>query len=257
MEKFTFFCLSFPFRFRCVPVSFLFRFRLHRALRDISAGAGLRTLRVVNFQLRTLILHLCDSTVCLSVTLCDSTTFAMVFSDYTKHRILILEKDGHSPRKIAQLLADEGLSVSATGVYKFLKRYRSTNSIQRSKGSGGKRKISPEIEQLVEQQMRADDETTATQLQSILCQQGHQLSLSTILRCRTQLGWTYRGSAYCQVIRTANKMKRLDWARRNVGGNFSNVVFTDECSIQMETHRRFCCHKRGELPKNKPRQALQ
>lgn len=49
--------------------------------------------------------------------------------------------------------------------------------------------------------MRSDDETTATQLQSILAWKGIYISLATILRNRHQLGWTYRGSAYCQLIR--------------------------------------------------------
>ena len=39
----------------------------------------------------------------------------------------------------------------------------------------------------------------------------------------------------------------------NIGENFNNVIFTDECSIQSESHRRFCCRKRGEPPRNKPR----
>ena len=52
-----------------------------------------------------------------------------------------------------------------------------------------------------------------------------------------------------------NKAKHLEWARPNLGSNFEDVIFTDECSIQKESHRCFCCHKRGELPKNKPRLA--
>ena len=27
------------------------------------------------------------------------------------------------------------------------------------------------------------------------------------------LGWVYRGSAYCQLIRNVNKQKRLEWPR--------------------------------------------
>ena len=47
--------------------------------------------------------------------------------------------------------------------------------------------------------MHADDETTATQLQEMLASHGVYVSLSTILRSRKQLGWVYRGSAYCQL----------------------------------------------------------
>jgi len=105
--------------------------------------------------------------------------------------------------------------------------------------------------------MRKDDETTASQLHVILTKLGYHLSLRTILRCRTQLGWTFCGSAYCQVIRSENKAKRLEWAQLHQGDKFENAIFTDESSIQLESHRRFCCRKKGEPPKNKPRLVCQ
>ena len=103
--------------------------------------------------------------------------------------------------------------------------------------------------------MRRDDETTASQLHVLLTSLGYTLNLQTILRCRTSLGWTFRGSAYCQLIRDVNKQKRLDFAREHRSDNFANVIFTDECSVQLESHRRRCCRKQGEPPKNKPRYA--
>ena len=84
--------------------------------------------------------------------------------------------------------------------------------------------------------MRADDETTAHQLRALLQSKGYPLSLRTILRCRTSLGWTFRGSSYCQLIREANKEKRLAWAQRYSGeaeGGFENVIWTDECTVQL------------------------
>ena len=101
--------------------------------------------------------------------------------------------------------------------------------------------------------MREDDETTAIQLFYLLQTKGYSISLTTIFRCRNSLGWTFRGSAYCQLIREANKTKRLDWARAHINDKFEDVVWTDESTVQLETHRRFCCHKKGERPKNKPR----
>ena len=57
--------------------------------------------------------------------------------------------------------------------------------------------------------MCEDDETTAMQLHELLVHNGISISLYTVFRCREQLGWTFRGSAYCQLIREANKQKRL------------------------------------------------
>ena len=177
----------------------------------------------------------------------------MVFDDYTKQRILFYCFKGTRAPTIARLLEDEGIVVSRRGVAKFLKHYSATGSICRRQGSGRKTKITEDIKRIVDQQMTVDDKTTATQLHVLLTNFGYRLSLRTILRCRTTLGWTFRGSAYCQLIREANKVKRLEWARKYKDDDFANVVFTDETSIQQESHRRFCCRKRGEPPKNKPR----
>ena len=86
----------------------------------------------------------------------------------------------------------------------------------------------------------------------ILCAET-MLVCTTVFRCRTSLGWTFRGSAYCQMIREANKVKRLEWALRNQNDEFDDVIWSDECTIQLENHRRFCCRKVGHAPKPKPK----
>ena len=177
----------------------------------------------------------------------------MVYSTYKKQRILYLYAQGHKPPTIKKLLEQEKLKCSRVGIYKFLKTYHATGSIGRRVGSGRPSKITAEIKKLVEDQMKIDDETTAYQLHEMLKEKGYTISLRTILRCRTSLGWTFRGSAYCQMIREANKQKRLDWAREHLGQSFDDVIWTDESTIQMETHRRFACRKRGEPPRPKPR----
>jgi len=54
-------------------------------------------------------------------------------------------------------------------------------------------------------------------------------------------------------MQDGNKQKRLDFAREHRSDNFPNLVFTDECIVQLESHRRCCCCKQGERPRNKPR----
>ena len=131
--------------------------------------------------------------------------------------------------------------------------YHDTLSIGRRPGSGRPSKITAEIKAIVEAQMRVDDETTAFQLHRLLTEKGYSITIRTILRCRTALGWTFRGSAYCQLIREANRQKRLDWTRQHLGDSFDDVIWTDESTIQMESHRRFACRKHGEAPRPKPR----
>lgn len=104
--------------------------------------------------------------------------------------------------------------------------------------------------------MEQDDETTAYQLYRMLQERGVDISLRTVLRCRTALGWTFRGSSYCQLIRNINKGKRLEWAKEflhEAESGFNDVIWTDETSVQLESHRRYACHKKGQKPKPKPR----
>ena len=178
----------------------------------------------------------------------------MVFSCYVKQRILWYDSQGLRPPTIAQkLLEEDGIKVSRRGVLKFLTVYKVTGTICRQPGSGRPLKVTAEIKAIVERQMELDDETTAHQLHCLLEKKGYVISLATILRCRISLGWTFRGSAYCQLIREANKAKRLAWAKEYRDDTFEDVIYTDECSVQLETHRRFCCRKNGQRPKPKPR----
>ena len=45
----------------------------------------------------------------------------------------------------------------------------------------------------------------------------------------------------------------MDWAHQYRHDDFENVLWTDECTVQLENHRRFCCRKKGQKPKPKPK----
>ena len=96
--------------------------------------------------------------------------------------------------------------------------------------------------------MGRDNETTAVQLHSLLVSRGYTLSQYYFV---LQACWTHQGSAYCQLIRKANK-KGVARAREHVGDDFSEVIWTDEAIIQVESHWRFACRKHGIPPRSKP-----
>ena len=177
----------------------------------------------------------------------------MVFSIYIKQRILSFYADGLRAPSISKKLFEEGFIVSRRGVYKFLQKYRQTGDIGGRLGSGRPSKITEEVKSIVDSQMERDDETSAVQLHALLTARGYEISLATILRCRVSLGWTFRGSSYCQLIRNVNKVKRLEWAKEHLREDFEDVIYTDECSIQFETHRRYGCRRKDERPRPKPR----
>ena len=168
--------------------------------------------------------------------------------------ILYWFNQGLKAPSIAKALEEERLGCLRCGIAKFLKVYQATGSIARQPGSGRLSKITPEMKHIVEEQMRLDDETTACQLHCLLVEKGYMISLRTILWCRTSLGWTFRGSAYCQLIREANKTKRLTWAQQHLHSSFEDVIWSDESTVQMESSP-FCLSKtwRGNTSQAKVR----
>ena len=86
----------------------------------------------------------------------------------------------------------------------------------------------------MEEKMSEDNETMTRALQQDLSNAGHQISHSTSWRCRRELGWTNRRTAYCYLACHAKKEKRLQWAHANMheaANGFEDVIFTDETCV--------------------------
>ncbi len=130
---------------------------------------------------------------------------SMVLSTYEKQRILFYYRNGLGPSGILSAMQREGVISCRQTVSRFIKRFLATGTISHNEGSGRPSITTDRVLELVERAMQADDKTTATQLHVLLIACGILINLSTILRSRTMLGWTFRGSKYCQLIREANK----------------------------------------------------
>ena len=177
----------------------------------------------------------------------------MVYSDYVEQRILFYYRSGKKYAGITRCLSEEGYKISKAGVFKFLRHYLNSGTIAREPGTGQASKATPTIHHLIEEQMQKNDETTGLELQRLLKEEGTEVSVPTVRRWRKDLGWTSKGTSYCQMIREVNKQKRLPWAIQNKDMTFEDLIYTDETSVQIETHRRTCCYKRGRKPRYKPK----
>lgn len=87
-------------------------------------------------------------------------SLAMVFSDYTKQRILFYHGE-RKPPVISHLLDKEGIQVSRRSILNFLKRCRSTGTLAQKPGSEGRTKITAKMKRFAKEKTREDDETTA------------------------------------------------------------------------------------------------
>lgn len=74
------------------------------------------------------------------------------------------------------------------------------------------------------------------------------LDIQLTKRLRRSLGWIYKSTKYGQMIRAVNKVKRLDFCHRMIGlsETFEDCIFSDECSVQLENHKRKLFAKKGD-----------
>ena len=104
--------------------------------------------------------------------------------------------------------------------------------------------------------MADDDELTATKLQAILKEKYPSLnvSVSAVKRARVELGWTAKKTRYGALVSEVNQEKRVEWCReRQETGDMEidDVLFTDECTVQLDSHRRVTFYKKGQPVKYK------
>lgn len=176
-------------------------------------------------------------------------------SSYSQKRIQALDEFGLQPIAIFKQLVDEGLRVSYPSVARIVNKVKLTGSIDNLARSGRPRKLNAAAKTFIDVQMRENDETTSHQIQKRLARCGVTVHASTVQRSHKEQGWTLQNTQYCQLIRDANKAKRLEFAQRvmDTGDTFHNVVFSDECSISLQQFRRTCYRKIDEPAKRKPK----
>ena len=99
--------------------------------------------------------------------------------------------------------------------------------------------------------MVENDELTGWQLYKIFKEKylGVSISISMMKRVRRELGWVAKLTRYCAMIAERNKEKRVEWCQEQLRAGdlrFTNVVWTDECTVQLESHHRVTYHRIGE-----------
>ena len=181
----------------------------------------------------------------------------MPLSDYQRKRTISLwtQSEGRkTPTEIERLLAAEGIRTTRQTVKSTITRWQESGSVRDRPRTGPPRKVPERHYRIIDEAMSKDDELTASDLKELLAKtfptDEVQYSERTIARIRSDLGWTFSTARYCQAIRDANKDKRVVWCQKCLDDKekFDDVIFTDESTIQLESHRRKSFRK-----KNAPR----
>ena len=161
----------------------------------------------------------------------------------TRKRVIVLQRLGYSLRDIQKRLKKEGTNVSLRSLQYLSTKFKKFHTIRDLHRTPRKRLLTAEMMAAIEDSLRNDDELTARKLRRKLSEMFPDFPdvlISTIKRCRKENGWVSTRPHYCQLIREANKLKRKEWCKRQLDANeqFEDVIFSDECTIQLDHHAR-------------------
>ena len=169
---------------------------------------------------------------------------------------MVLRECGYAAKDIQKRLEEEQVYVSTRSIFKLLRKYMKHGSVADRTKARPRRKLTEEQLVFIDNAMVENDELTASQLRSRLEDRWPEtaVSLPTVKRARRQLGWIATRPKYCQLIREANKSKRVLWCKERLEekDQFENVIWTDECSVQQDNHGRLCFRRIKQPRKLKP-----
>ena len=151
---------------------------------------------------------------------------------YFQRRIVTLWKSGENISSTVRILQTEGRKTTRKTVRRWIFRWQNNRGLNDSHRSGQLSKITHEITDYLDEQLKEDDELSSVELQHLVSRKfAVELSPSTIRRYLCTL-------LQCVVVRTRfgpmisdnNKTKRVDFARMclDMNDDFSNVIWTDE-----------------------------
>ena len=166
----------------------------------------------------------------------------------TRSKVILLWKNGYPVTVIQDRLFQEGVKVS---LFVLIKKFKSTVLVIDLPRKPRTSLLSGCHYRFIYEKMTADNELTSRQLFSLFTTEYPDIetSISTIKRAHLYLGWISKKTRYCALIREENKEKRLQWCKKRLKKNdlkLSDVIFTDESSVQLESHRKTSYRKVGQ-----------
>ena len=169
----------------------------------------------------------------------------------TRLRIIGMWQRNVTQRAIRSILAEEGIHVSLVSTCRLIRKFRETKSVLDHRTNKSPKILTEEQHRFIDNAMANNNELTGTQLRDKLKEQypSLEVSISTVKRTRRNLGWVSKRTRYCALISETNREKRKKWSEERIAQNdleLKDVIWTDECTVQLEPHRKSLFHKKGE-----------
>lgn len=173
---------------------------------------------------------------------------SMRLTRYERERIVRVVDSYPTYASAWRQLRHEGIKVDVNTVSNTWRRYAQTGTVAYRVPPGRPARLISLLSDYVETRMDDNNETTAGEISAMIYRDlGLKVSAATVKEIRRRMGWSNCSVKYAQMVRVQNRAPRVEYSIQITQGlrRFENVVFTDECSVQLECNRRRCFVKNG------------
>ena len=169
----------------------------------------------------------------------------------TRKHVVMLHRAGYKLGPIYARLKQEGIDTTPRSLQRLIKKFKVHHTVADLPRRRKTKIITTEMLKMIDRLLEGNDELTARMIRRKLEDKFPQLqvSLATVKRARRDNGWVSTRPHYCQLIREANKAKRVVWCKQQLDDReqFDDIVFTDKCTVQLDNHGRLCFRRRRQL----------
>ena len=135
----------------------------------------------------------------------------VMYSLYLRERIVRLYDSGLHGMALVRILEKEGFKVTKSGVHYVITKYQRTGIIFDFPRSGRPKVLSDASHTQIDDWLKENNELTTNNILNKLSHAGVSTSRSSVARAIHRVWWSGKATRYCQLIRQANKQKRLDF----------------------------------------------
>ena len=167
--------------------------------------------------------------------------------DWVRSKIVSLNQSGVNVTNIVRVIGADDITVTRTTVYNIIKKWEKHQTIATLPPPPKPRKgVTNEILDFIDRQMELDDELTAKTLSNRIYEEFEErFSICKVKDLRKRLGWLAEKTRYCQMVREVNRVKRKEFATNCIKSKdtFDDVIWTDECNVQLDWNGVLTFHR--------------
>jgi transposase len=171
--------------------------------------------------------------------------------ELTREKVLTAKKLGVSNKVIAKKL-----KVHIKSIPRMVRTAKLRRTTARKTGSGRPKKLTAERQRQIRDQLRRSPTSTATSLTESLSLPCSPVTVRNFLK---KAGFTHKFPRLIPYLTSDHKKRRLEWAKAHKNYDFHRVVFSDECSVWLDTAAGKCWVRKGRdlmLPRPMSRSKL-